>query len=593
MRITARAPGFIITIVAALCACGSLAASAQPAAQPPPNPYQVERSWPPYFLEHQKLFTEKAGTYKAGKYPVWTVHVPGGWIGNSTIIEGDDGLIVYDTSVNLEAGAFIAKEIRKISDKPIKAIFYSHHHTDHYNGTSALVTPEQVADGSVKIYAWDNFEEEIANEFGAILPRQLMGVFYYGPDLLPPEEKHYHGCCAPRVLGGKSGYIPPTDTFSEDTELTIAGVRMEVFYTGGEAISEFGLYLPDFDMVLIADEFFYALANIHSIRGSKPRLPENYMKALDTVREIKPEWLLGSHIMPIQGRDDIQRYVTTSHDAIQYLWDQGIRYINKGYTPAELQQQFRELPPYLDIAPYTRPMYGTPWIIAPELYTGWVSWFGGDATDLSPTEPVTKARRYVEMMGGRDKVLATAKQAFADGDGQFAAELTQLLVRIDHNDWDARHLKAASLRQRGYEEINTIARAWYLNGANELDGKVNPAGLMQLGMQSVQGRLSGGELLESWRYQVDPEKAGDSRVVLGFEFTDSGDSYAVELRNSILEISPGPLPDGMPAVRLTAQQLRDVLAGKPAPADAGDTAALAGMIAYLDRDNQGFYLHVR
>jgi alkyl sulfatase BDS1-like metallo-beta-lactamase superfamily hydrolase len=197
------------------------------------------------------------------------------------------------------------------------------------------------------------------------------------------------------------------------------------------------------------------------------------------------------------------------------------------------------------------------------------------------------------MMGGRDKVLATAKQAFADGDGQFAAELTQLLVRIDHNDWDARHLKAASLRQRGYEEINTIARAWYLNGANELDGKVNPAGLMQLGMQSVQGGLSGGELLESWRYQVDPDKAGDSRVVLGFEFTDSGDSYAVELRNSILEISPGPLPDGMPVVRLTAQQLREVLAGKPAPGDAGDTDALAGMIAVLDRDNQGFYMHVR
>ncbi len=395
MRFITGVSRLIPVAVATLLAAGSLVVSAQPAPPPPPNPYQVERSWPPYFLEHQKLFTEKAGTYKAGKYPVWTVHVPGGWIGNSTIIEGDDGLIVYDTSVNVEAGAFIAREIRKISDKPIKAIFYSHHHTDHYNGTSALVTPEQVADGSVKIYAWDNFEEEVANEFGAIMPRQLMGVFYYGPDLLPPEEKHYHGCCAPRVLGGQSGYIPPTDTFSEDAELTIAGVRIQVFYTGGEAISEFGLYLPDFDMVLIADEFFYALANVHSIRGSKPRLPENYMKALDTVREIKPEWLLGSHIMPIQGREDIQRYVTTSHDAIQYLWDQGIRYINKGYTPAELQNQFRELPPYLDIAPYTRPMYGTPWIIAPELYTGWVSWFGGDATDLSPTEPVSKARRYV------------------------------------------------------------------------------------------------------------------------------------------------------------------------------------------------------
>lgn len=575
-----------------IMACNiSLAAIAAP--DVPPNPYEVERSWPPYFLEHQKLFTEKAGTYKAGKYPVWTIHVPGGWIGNSTVIEGDDGLIVYDTSVNVEAGAFIAAEIRKISDKPIKAIFYSHHHTDHYNGTSALVTPEQVADGSVKIYAWDNFEEEIANEFGAILPRQLMGVFYYGPDLLPPEDEHYHGCCSPRVLGGKAGYIPPTDTFSEDTELNIAGVRIKVFYTGGEAISEFGLHLPDFDMVLIGDEFFYALANVHSIRGSKPRLPENYMKALDTVREIKPEWLLGSHIMPIQGREDIQRYVTTSHDAIQYLWDQGIRYINKGYTPAELQQKFKELPPHLDIEPFTRPMYGTPWIIAPELYTGWVSWFGGDATDLLPTEPVTKARRYVELMGGRDKVLAVAKQAFDDGDGQFAAELTQLLVRIDKDDWDARHLKAASLRQRGYQEINTIARAWYLNGANELDGKVNPAGLMKLGMQTVQGTLGGAQLLESWRYQVDADKAGDKSLVLGFEFTDTADAYTVELRNSILEIRPGPVPENIPTVSLSADQLRSVLAGEPAPDSAGDTAVLASLISYLDTEHEGFYMHLR
>ncbi len=239
------------------------------------GPYHVERSWPEYFLEHQKLFTEKAGTYRAGDTPVWTVHVPGGWIGNSTIIEGKDGLIVYDTSANTEAGAHIAEEIRKISDKPIKAIFYSHHHTDHYNGTSALVSQEQIDSGEVKIYAWENFQEEVANEFGAILPRQLMGVFYYGPDLLPAEEKHHHGCCSPKVLGGAPGYIPPTHTMDQDMELEIAGVKINVFYTGGEAISEFGLHLPEWDMVIIGDEFFYSLANVHSIRGSKPRLPEN------------------------------------------------------------------------------------------------------------------------------------------------------------------------------------------------------------------------------------------------------------------------------------------------------------------------------
>ena len=569
-----------------------LAAAAANNKPPAENPYTVERSWPDYFLEHQKLFTEQAGTYKAGDLPVWTVHVPGGWIGNSTIIEGKDGLIVYDTSVNVEAGEFIAAEIRKISDKPIKAIFYSHHHTDHYNGTSALVTPEQVASGDVKIYAWDNFEEEIANEFGAILPRQLMGVFYYGPDMLGPDEKHYHGCCSPKLLGGKSGYIPPTDTFSEDTQLEIAGVKINVFYTGGEAISEFGLSIPSMDMVIIGDEFFYALANVHSIRGSKPRLPENYLKALDTVRVIQPEWLLGSHIMPMQGREKIQQAVTVSRDAIQYLWDQTIRYINKGYTPTELQHKFKALPEYLDMPPYTRPMYGTPWIIVPELYTGWVSWFNGDATNLLPTEPVEKSRRFVALMGGRDKVLAAAEKAFNAGDGQFAAELTQMLVSIDHNDWDARYLKAASLRQRGYQEINTIARAWYLKGALELEGKGDPNMLMQMGMSVVAGEMTSEKILASWRYQVNAEKAGAKRLSLGMTFTDSGDSYVLALRNSILEIRQVAVPKGIPAVSLSTQQLRAVLAGEEAQV-AGDRQALDQLIAYLDREQKGFQMHVR
>lgn len=569
---------------------GANAASAMQAVAE--NPYEVERSWPDYFLEHQKLFTEQAGTYKAGKHPVWTIHVPGGWIGNSTVIEGKDGLIVYDTSVNVEAGAFIAAEIRKISDKPIKAIFYSHHHTDHYNGTSALVTPEQVADGSVKIYAWDNFEEEIANEFGAIMPRQIMGVLFYGPDLLKPEEKHYHGCCAPKLLGGKSGYIPPTDTFSEDTELEIAGIKIKVFYTGGEAISEFGLAIPDFDMVLIGDEFFYSLANVHSIRGSKPRLPENYLKALDTVREISPEWLLGSHIMPMQGRDKIQQAVTASRDAIQYLWDQSIRYINKGYTAVELQHKFKELPAHLDKPPYTRPMYGTPWIITPEIFTGWVSWFNGDATDLMPTEPVEKAGRFVSLMGGRNKVMAAAEKAFAEGDGQFSAELTQMLVRINHDDWDARYLKAASLRQRGYKEINTIARAWYLKGALELEGKINPARVMQARMGAVRGAMTSKEMLASWRFQVDADKAAATRLSLGINFTDTGEHYRLELRNSILEIKPEPAPQGMPVVSLTMKELRAFLVNETVNIE-GDSQTLAQLIGYLDLEQAGFSLHVR
>lgn len=566
------------------------------------NPYPVERNFPEYFLEHRKLMTEDAGTYKAGDHPVWTVHVPDQWYGNSIFIEGRDGVIVYDTSISLEGGQHIAAEIKKVTDKPIKAIFYSHHHPDHYNGAAALVLADEVASGEVQIYAWGNFPEERANEFGALLPRQTMGIVYYSGAALPEEDLHYHSCCGVKVAG-TPGYIAPTDLITEQTEMTIAGVELVVFYTGGEAVSEFGLYLPEYDMVIIADEFFYSLANVHSIRTSKPRDPERYMPALDKVREIEPEWLLGTHIKPIQGKEEIKEYVTKSRDAIQYFWDQSVRLINKGYTPVELQHALNEVPDFLDVEPYTRPMYGHPLTMVPEFYTGWVSWFDGDAVNLFPTRPEVKSARFVELMGGRDKVLAAAEKAFDEDDAQYAAELASMLISMNKEDMQARYLKASALRQIGYGHMNSIIRSWYLTGALELEGKIDAEAIVQAGMESLGGEMSAPQIITSWRYLVDPERTGDASVALGFIITDTRETVMAELRHSILEVKHDRLPDAPTAiVELSTETLRKIHVGEMSFAEAvnageaqigGDGAAPDLLVSVLDRSVPNIQMHLR
>jgi alkyl sulfatase BDS1-like metallo-beta-lactamase superfamily hydrolase len=556
------------------------------------NPYDVERSWPDYFLEERKLFDEGQGTYRCGDLPVWTVHCPLGYIGNSTFIEGDDGVIVYDTGINAEAGAHILSEIRKVTDKPIKAIFYSHHHADHYGGTGSLVDAADVDAGNVSIYAWDNFEEEMANEFGAILPRQVMGVAYYSGPVLPPEDRHHHGIGL-YTLGGTGAYIPPNRVLSEDTELEIAGVKLNVFYTGGEAISEFGIHIPQFDMVIIADEFFTGIPNLHSIRGSKPRLPENYMKALDRVREIRPQWLLGSHIIPIEGKDKIYEEVTRYRDATQYLWDQSIRLINKGYTPVELQHALKDLPDHLDQPPYSVPTYGTPFTTVPEFFTGWVSWFDGDATGLFPSEPKTRATRFVELMGGGETVLEAAKAAHAEGDHQFAAELAQLVVRANPDNEDAKLVKAAALRARGYQELNPIARSWYLTGALELEGAFDPGVVLREGLKTFETTVTARSTVENWRYLLDAEAAGDARLSVGIRITDSGDELTVTLRNSVIEVSEGIAGDADATVELATADVvgqPDVSAVETVD---GDAEAFGRLVGLLDTEPTVFYMHQR
>jgi alkyl sulfatase BDS1-like metallo-beta-lactamase superfamily hydrolase len=556
------------------------------------NPYDVERSWPEYFLEHRRQTVEMQGTYQCGDLPVWTVHCPLGFLGNATIIEGDDGLIVYDTGVNAEAGAHIAKEIRKISDKPVRAIFYSHHHGDHYNGTSAIVEAADVESGDVAIYAWENFEAERSNEFGEIAARQAMGVAYYGGAFLPPEDMHHHGI-GTLPAGGTAGFVAPTHLLSEDTMLEIAGVKLNVFYTGGEAISEFGVHIPQYDMVIIADEFFTGIPNMHTIRGSKPRLPENYIAALERVLSIEPEWLLGSHIMPIQGKEYIAETVALYRDATQYLWDQSIRLINKGYTPVELQHALKDLPDHLFEPPYSVPMYGTPITTVPEFFTGWVSWFNGDSTDLFPSEPKARAKRFVGMMGGVDAVLDAAKSAHSDGDHQFAAELAQLVVRAEPDSQDAKLVKAAALRALGYQQLNPIVRSWYLTGALELEGSVDPDQILvaMTGMLVPEG--SAREVVSGWRYQLDADKAGESRITVGMRVPASDEEFTVRLRNSIILVEDGIADDADAVVEVTAEQLAELADGATVATMTGDAEAFGRLVGYLDLGMVGFRMHQR
>ncbi|MEA2000783.1 MAG: alkyl sulfatase dimerization domain-containing protein [Actinomycetota bacterium] len=556
------------------------------------NPYDVERSWPDYFLEHRRLTVDQAGTYKCGDLPVWTVHCPLGLLGNSTIIEGDDGLIVYDTGVNAEAGAHIASEIHKISDKPVVAVFYSHHHGDHHGGTSAIVDRADVDAGNVAIYAWDNHDVERRNEFGEIGMRQAMGIAYYGGAFLAPEEMHHHGIGL-IPAGGTSGFIPETHALSANTTLNIAGVTLNVFYTGGEAISEFGIHIPEFDMVIIADEFFTGIPNMHSIRGSKPRIPDNYITALDRVLEIRPEWLLGSHIMPIQGKDFIEETITRYRDATQYLWDQSIRLINKGYTAVELQHALKDLPDHLYEPPYSVPMYGTPFTTVPEFFTGWVSWFTGDATDMFPSEPKSRAERFVGLMGGSGTTLDAAKAAHADGDHQFAAELAQLVVRAEPDNEDAKLVKAAALRARGYRELNPIARSWYLTGALELEGAVDPNAILAAMMGMLGSEETARNVVGAWRYKLNAAAADDERLSVGIRVTGTGDEMTVYLRNSVLVVDDGIDADADAIVEASAPQLADPSRLGTVSTVSGDPGVFNRLVELLDFEIVGFKMHQR
>ena len=86
---------------------------------------------------------------------------------------------------------------------------------------------------------------------------------------------------------------------------------------------------------------------------------------MDAVLALDVEHLLGTHLIPMSGREKIIDTVTLYRDMVQWIHDQSLRYINKGYTQNELKQQFQEVPDWFENEPFSKEMYGTLEHIAP------------------------------------------------------------------------------------------------------------------------------------------------------------------------------------------------------------------------------------
>lgn len=564
----------------ALLLAGTPAAAHEPTSR---ADLAVPFSAPANFTAHAKLFRERVT--RVGDAPVWQIEFQGM---NIVVIEGNDGLIVLDTGMNKDvASAALAKIRAQISAKPVKAIVYTHHHPDHVNGASIFADPADVASGKLPIFAASNFLKELSDEGVATLPIVATRAAYmFGFSLTGEEAADYHvGCCGGLNTPGKneSGYIPPTQFVEIDgaRDVEIAGVRMHLFHTGGEAASHIAIWLPDHKILISGDEVQGpTFPNLHSMRGTKMRDANRWIAALRRMQRYDSDYMVPMHGPIVAGATEIRGLLARYEDAIQYTHDQTIRLINKGLPESELPDAIGALPAFLRSEPYTTEYYGTVADAARSYYVGYVSWFSGDATDLAPTPRAERAKRDVGLMGGRDRVLAAARAAFDKGDAQGAAELTTLLISVNHQDMDARKLKAAAFRKLGYATYNSNRRGFYLMGALELEGKLNANGLTARYMNPDNIRkMPTALMLEQIRYRVDPARsgAGDERVALVLPGQAPGqtESWLVELRNSTLKSGRASV-GGAPVVELDRAALGDLVAGAATVDDLEKKGAIRG-----------------
>lgn len=384
---------------------------------------------------------------------------------NASMIVGKSGLIIVDTTEGTTTAAEVMAAFREVSDKPVKAIIYTHSHRDHISGASVFAGTDEPA-----VYARENFANELVGgtSIGAILGKRTRRQFGFG---LESETERINIGIGKEVgsRGLGAGYVPATVTVGEERyRIEIAGIPVEMVAAPGETDDQMYIWLPQQKVLFPGDNFYKAFPNLYPIRGSRYRDVSKWSDSLDKMRDEKPAYLVPSHTRPVTGSAEVEKALGDYSAAIRYVHDKTVEGINQGLTPDQLAESV-VLPDKLASSPYLQEFYGSvPWGVR-SVFSGYLGWFDGNPTNLYPLSEVENAQRIVALGGGPEKVLKNLKNAVKTRDYQWALQLSDYLIAFPYRVDEVTAIKVTALKGISKLQVNAPARNYYLSVAKELN----------------------------------------------------------------------------------------------------------------------------
>ncbi len=477
---------------------------------------------------------------------------------NSIMIEGDDGIIIVDTLSTYEDAKEVIAEFRKITDKPVKAIIYSHGHLDHVHGTGAFLEEG----GDIDIYAHESHVDFYINENSVLGPIASQRTAFAAGSFLPDEgpDRRNLGVFPP-MNPGTIAYALPTHTFSDELEVEISGVKIKMVFVAGESSDQIYVWLPEKEVLLIGDNIYAIIPNIYTLRGSVYRDPMNYVNALDKMIELNAEYLVPSHVKPIIGKENVRDVLVSTRDATQYIYDQTIRGMNQGYTADELAHMI-ELPEHLEDHSYLTKTRNQVSSHVKQIYYGNLGWFEGDPAFITPISMEEKSQKIVKGFGGVKSTISEIRNAIELGEYEWAAELSTYAIKSDPENEEAKLLKAHALRVLGQRSDSFDIRHWSITEARVLEDKVTiePGAFTQTSPEQM-AELPIEKILEALPTKLDPVKAEGVDKVLGVMYPDLEKDFTLHVRNNILAVNEGYPEDPDLSLSLESDTHKQIVGG--------------------------------
>ena len=471
-----------------------------------------------------------------------------------SVIAGDNGWIIVDPLTNVETAAAALSLVNEtLGERPVTGMIYTHSHADHFGGARGIIEEAEIAARNVPVIAPHGFSVEAVSEnvlagnhmarratlmFGATLPRSPIG--------------HVSSGLGPGLPSGAVSLVLPTEEIPASGGIrTIDGVIFEFMDAGGtEAPAEFIFYLPQKRALCTAEVATGTFHNVLTPRGAKSRDALAWSQIIDEALQRygeRSDVVFASHHWPKWGQENVAAFLRGQRDIYRYVHDATLNAANAGAGMVEAAEKLNE-PDFLKTAFHARGYYGTLNHNSKAVYQHYFGWWSGVPADYHRLPAEVSAPRYVSAMGGPEAALLKGVEAYEMGDYRWAAELLNHLVFADPQNQKARDWLAATYEQLGYQAESGAWRSYYLAGAQELRSGVPEGGGVNPGSPDVVRAVPTGLMLDAMATRYNPKKMRLEPFDFGFEFTDTGEQFTIEVGRSMALVRQGP--PTRPAVEL-------------------------------------------
>ena len=218
---------------------------------------------------------------------------------NAIAIIGDTSVILVDTLDSNEYAQNLNEDLKKITNKPVKTIIYTHGYPDHRGGAGAF--------------------RETVEEVIAFTPIKE-GLKYYDKinDFLKQRGRYQHGygltdeeaiCQGIGMREGKEtghGYydfIEPTTICNEDISLNIDGISIDLIRAPRETDDQILIWLKDDYVICTGNNYYGVFPVLYSIRGTQYRDIATLLDSLEKILSYPAIALLPGHTRPLIGKE--------------------------------------------------------------------------------------------------------------------------------------------------------------------------------------------------------------------------------------------------------------------------------------------------